>query len=1359
MPTFFIFIPTTFAAVKSIIFINEIINGMKKHSNIPHLARAAMLLLVAMLTSMAAWATDVTYTYTCSVHDKSEMRMGSSNSGTVTVGDAWSKNQSLTFTNDKISIATKAQIGHNGTYFCMKPQSSDAFTFTISSTDNTWYIKKVTVKYNYNGSSTVSSKTVAGLNVHTLDVSTSYLAAKQDNYLQGFEVELTDQPYYSVTPAEGLQIATSADAFAYNAKTYFHYGATVAIVPQSDVHVITATDGTVNDATIADNKRSFSFSMPAQDITPSATLEEAHTVTLSGNVSITDPLFESGGNRYYKSGDQITITAVNAADIIDQISGISNFAIADNRKSATFTMPTSDLTLAATTSEVYTVKFPSSVTISEPYITIDNTKYYKADDTYTLTVANADHIIDAINGVTVNYSDDLKSATFKMPHGYLTITYAGTYKPYTVTIPDYLTVSGETPSPVTINGIDYYKTDDQITLILADDDPNNVINTLTATGAESSSIATDRRSVNITVGTQDINVSTTFLTIGGTCGDGLTWQMTDTDNDGTYETLTISGSGAIAEYADGNAPWYADHAAHITRVNIGDQITTIPGNLFYGINADIVLSTPAHAVQYKEASFANAIRVPFGNFLFHATDESGTPAYAITDEQDLRNLAAVVNAGTNGSGMTFYQTVDITMSTNDFTPIGNKTSFYGTYDGGNHAITGLNATTDFYDYSGLFGKLHQATVQNIILVNPTATATDKSQGKVGAIAGCGEQDSKVSNCHVINPTVSATNTDKKAVGAIIGLFRSGSVSNCYFYDSNADHNYPTVGENHDGTTITNVSAAHTITLADDVTTTATPAFSYLGTDYYAEGTITLSHTERTDGYVLDHYIVNNEPLDGDQFTLTADATVSATWKIAPVSYIDADGTEKQCTSYTLLTGGKATELKGDNAWYVVQGNVEYSGQLSFKATNLQASANAHIILADGATLTVTVSNGSAIYGESDLTFYGQANQTGTITATGKSDGINSSRYITINGGNITASGSSGIFCNAEFTINRGTVNASGGNDSGIYGLSGIALLGGKISATATNSDGLQTLHTSTNNTNYTITIDGDRVESLNLGAGTDKGNSTITVKRNFTTGVNSTIMLPFAFDASSFTGGTFHTLSSVAPDEDGVWTATMSDQITNIAANTPYIFVPAQTGVISFTSESLTATATGTFDNKCNDDWTLQGVYEKTVWTTRQSSIYGFASKSADAKDETGTKIGQIQAGEFVRAGANSSVRAMRAYLKYSGDDTRLSKSAIDLPDRIIVVFPDETASVIDPADLTTPVSEIAPTSNTKVWSYDKTIYIAAAPNQPYTVIDITGRPLITGTTATDRDEIHLPGTFSGIVIVRIANQSFKIKY
>jgi hypothetical protein len=179
------------------------------------------------------------------------------------------------------------------------------------------------------------------------------------------------------------------------------------------------------------------------------------------------------------------------------------------------------------------------------------------------------------------------------------------------------------------------------------------------------------------------------------------------------------------------------------------------------------------------------------------------------------------------------------------------------------------------------------------------------------------------------------------------------------------------------------------------------------------------------------------------------------------------------------------------------------------------------------------------------------------------------------------------------------------------------------------------------------------------------------------------------------------------------------------------------------------------------DDWKLQGTYQRKEWNTGEdietTNVYGFAAKSGTNRDgET------ISAGEFVRAHYNVGINTTRAYLQYIGEDETLSKSAVALPDHITVVFVDGNAETDDDntEDIKTPTSEINPNSSTaNVWSFDKTIYLASAPNTPYMIVDINGRPLLHGITATDRDEIHLSGKVEGVVIVVVGGKSFKIRY
>ncbi|MBO7567045.1 MAG: InlB B-repeat-containing protein [Bacteroidales bacterium] len=270
----------------------------------------------------------------------------------------------------------------------------------------------------------------------------------------------------------------------------------------------------------------------------------------------------------------------------------------------------------------------------------------------------------------------------------------------------------------------------------------------------------------------------------------------------------------------------------------------------------------------------------------------------------------------------------------------------------------------------------------------------------------------------------------------------------------------------------------------------------------------------------------------------------------------------------------------------------------------------------------------------------------------------------------------------------------------------------------------------------------------------------VTINRNFTSGAYSTIVLPF--DAIFPDGmGTFYTFQGVKYNENGdsKWTAYVQE--TSYApANTPFIFEPE--GTVTQLSWNASATkiklntdkAPTTSVSDDYGDWTFTGTYQKKVFgeMPTDQTYYGFAGAN-----EKGIAIG-----EFVHGTGNAFIRPFRCYLAFD-DANGLSKSAVVLPSRIEVRV---ISSVIDPADpeenpngdIETPTSELIK-QNVNVWSFDKIIYIAAAPNTPYTIVDVNGRPLQTGITATDRDEVHLSGKADGIVIVIVSGKSFKIRY
>ncbi|RIE02946.1 S-layer homology domain-containing protein [Cohnella faecalis] len=112
--------------------------------------------------------------------------------------------------------------------------------------------------------------------------------------------------------------------------------------------------------------------------------------------------------------------------------------------------------------------------------------------------------------------------------------------------------------------------------------------------------------------------------------------------------------------------------------------------------------------------------------------------FYIDSEAELAGLAAIVNGSVTGlpkfdfAGRVVEVTAPVTIQSAQWAPVGNseENAFQGSFDGGNHLISGLRA--DGQDFTGLFGVIgNRGEVRNVKLAPVSVTGT----GSVGGLAG------------------------------------------------------------------------------------------------------------------------------------------------------------------------------------------------------------------------------------------------------------------------------------------------------------------------------------------------------------------------------------------------------------------------------------------------------------------------------------------------------------------------------------------------------------------------------------------------------------------------------------------------
>ena len=183
------------------------------------------------------------------------------------------------------------------------------------------------------------------------------------------------------------------------------------------------------------------------------------------------------------------------------------------------------------------------------------------------------------------------------------------------------------------------------------------------------------------------------------------------------------------------------------------------------------------------------------NGFFDGGDGTELNPYLVEDAQDLW----AVRGNLSAHYKQIYN-IDLNVFNEDggWTPIGTtSTPFTGTYDGGGFEIRNLWVAGK--DYASLFGRVNNAKIKNILLLNVLVVSSSSGgMGGLIAIAQNMEEDS-IYNCHVkgiINESVQSI----FRIGGIVGLCYSNfyAINKCTFegaiYGGNSSYTGGIVGE-------------------------------------------------------------------------------------------------------------------------------------------------------------------------------------------------------------------------------------------------------------------------------------------------------------------------------------------------------------------------------------------------------------------------------------------------------------------------------------------------------------------------------------------------------------------------------------
>jgi len=246
------------------------------------------------------------------------------------------------------------------------------------------------------------------------------------------------------------------------------------------------------------------------------------------------------------------------------------------------------------------------------------------------------------------------------------------------------------------------------------------------------------------------------------------------------------------------------------------------------------------------------------------------------------------------------------------------------------------------------------------------------------------------------------------------------------------------------------------------------------------------------------------------------------------------------------------------------------------------------------------------------------------------------------------------------------------------------------------------------NERASVTINGEGNNLVGVNITEAVGNiKSVTYNRTFSSGKAATVILPFNYDCNDSEGGKFYGFQKVEYDEDQhKWVCTMQEPgntaVTELTANTPYLFMPNATTMTFPNISSMTGGVVTLLPTTANDGlyggattdaaWNFHGSYKGKSWAVA-SNDYGFAAQSGTEAGGAAT----VEAGQFVRFTTGAFIKPMRCYLSYVGTEASapargLTRAAAtdDLPQSITVRLVSRSGETTAIGSLDTKTGEVS---------------------------------------------------------------------